>query len=95
MNLEIETPVAPDEWALNICKAIGTVDEYWNLPGGLSFFDKQKYEAVGISLKFQKLNLVQYNQKRMMFEPGLSIIDALMFNQKEMILQMIDNYNIL
>ena len=39
MNLCIKKVNAPDEWALNICKAIPEVTEYWNPPGGKSFFD--------------------------------------------------------
>ena len=41
MGMEIEIPTAPDEWALNICRALGNVDEYWNPPGGQSFFKRQ------------------------------------------------------
>lgn len=94
MNLSIEKPEAPDEWALNICKAIGDVKEYWNPPGGLSFFDKNKYENAGISLKFHKINLLPYNQFRAGFEPGLSIIDLMMFNSPQVISQMLDNYKL-
>ena len=45
MNLNIEKPCAPDEWALNICKAMGDVNEYWNPTGGATFFDKSKYPS--------------------------------------------------
>lgn len=38
MSLATEQPLAPDEWALNICKAVGGVEEYWNPPGGEEFF---------------------------------------------------------
>lgn len=93
MNRSIEEPREPDEWALNICKAIGNVNEYWNPPGGQSFFDPKKYEAAGIQLKFQNINLLPYSQRRDTFEPGLSIIDVLMFNSKETINDMLDNYN--
>lgn len=92
MDLEIETPTAPDEWALNICKAMEDVDEYWNLPGGREFFDAKKYADTGIKLKFQKIDLVEYDQKRRPFEPGLSIIDVLMFNSPKEVNIMLDNY---
>jgi hypothetical protein len=32
MDLEVDKANNPDEWALNICKAMGNVDEYWNPP---------------------------------------------------------------
>lgn len=94
MNLPIETPTAPDEWALNICKALGDVDEYWNPPGGQEFFNKTKYDNAGIDLKFQKVNIEQYDQKRP-FEAGLSIVDVLMFNSPERVNEMLDNYELI
>jgi len=95
MNLVIDQPQAPDEWALNICKAYGNVGEYWNPLGGRDFFDKKKYNEAGINLRFQKMNLLPYIQKRPAFEPGLSIIDVLMFNSVSEINRMLDSYEIL
>ncbi len=95
MNLNIEEAKEPDEWALNICKAIGGVSEYWNPPGGQSFFDKSKYDRVNIKLKFHSVELTEYNQKRETFETGLSIIDVLMFNSIEDINLMLDNYKLI
>ncbi|MEO5949569.1 MAG: WbqC family protein [Candidatus Saccharimonas sp.] len=94
MDLEIDTPNAPDEWALNICKALGDVSEYWNQPGGMTFFDKTKYDKAGIDLRFIRVNLEEYDQKQPIFEPGLSIIDVLMFNSPDKINEMIDNYEL-
>lgn len=94
MDLQIEEVHAPDEWALNICKAIEGADEYWNPPGGQDFFDRSKYEKAGISLKFQTPMLEAYDQKRAAFEAGLSIIDVLMFNSPEEVNRMLDQYTI-
>jgi hypothetical protein len=93
MNLEIEKPNGPDEWALNIRKALGDVDEYWNPPGGMEFFDREKYATAGVDIKFQKVKLEGYDQKRP-FESGLSIIDVLMFNSPEKVNEMLDNYEL-
>lgn len=95
MNLEIEEANAPDEWALNICKALGNVSEYWNPPGGMSFFDENKYSSNNIKLKFQSVNIKPYIQRIGYFEPGLSIIDVMMFNSVEEINKMLDDYEIL
>lgn len=92
MDLQIDPVKAPDEWALNICKAIGCVDEYWNPPGGLSFFDKTKYDEAKINLKFHSIKLTEYDQKQNCFESGLSIIDVMMFNNAEEINHMLDKY---
>ena len=53
MNIKIEEVNAPDEWALNICKAL-SVNTYYNPEGGVSFFDVNKYKKENISLKFLK-----------------------------------------
>lgn len=95
MNLEVEPAKAPDEWALNICKALGNVDEYWNPPGGQEFFDRKKYDDAGIKLVFQKPILSAYDQKREPFEPGLSILDVMMFNSPEEVNKMLDAYELL
>jgi hypothetical protein len=95
MNLVIEEPKAPDEWALNICKSLGNVTEYWNSPGGQSFFDKKKYDNANIELKFQSVHLTPYNQKRDDFENGLSIIDVMMFNSSEEINIMLDEFDLI
>ena len=94
MNLSIEQVNAPDEWALNICKAIKDTNEYWNPIGGTTFFDKKKYEMNNLSLKFIDIKLEEYNQHRNTFEPGLSIIDVMMFNSKEEIKEMLNSYSL-
>lgn len=94
MVLDIEPPRAADEWALHICQALGNVRAYWNPPGGESFFDRSKYEAAGIELRFHKAVLEPYDQRRQPFEPGLSILDVLMFNPPETVLAMLDRYEL-
>lgn len=84
---------SPDEWALEICKKIGA-DTYINAPGGKSFFDKQKYIDAGINLLFINPELKEYKQGVNSFEPGLSIIDILMFNSKETVMSFIKAYSI-
>jgi hypothetical protein len=93
MNLDIEPVNAPDEWALNISKALNA-NEYVNPPGGVNFFNRNKYRESGIKLTFLKILLTPYNQNRNSFEPGLSILDVMMFNTPDEINKMIDNFEI-
>ena len=97
MQIEIDQPQAPDEWALNICKKLSDVTEYWNPIGGMEFFDKNKYTTADINLVFQKIKLTDYHQinHNAEFEPGLSIIDVMMFNSPNDINKMLDNYECL
>lgn len=94
MGLMVEDALAPDEWALNICKTIEGADEYWNPIGGLSFFDRTKYEKADIKICFQEMVLTPYRQLGNEFEPGLSIIDVMMFNTPEVINQMLDDFKL-
>ena len=72
------------------------MDEYVNPPGGLNFFNRDKYEKAGIKLLFQQPILTPYSQcQPFAFEEGLSIVDVMMFNSKEQINKMLDNYTLL
>lgn len=93
MNLEIGTVSDPGEWALKIAEALGA-KEYINLPGGEEIFDKRKFEKSNIDLKFLKINLKEYNQRRNEFESGLSIIDVMMFNSPDAINESLDDYTV-
>jgi len=90
MVLNIEAPRHPGEWALNICKAMNAT-EYCNPPGGFDIFQASEFASSGIGLTFIKNNLRQYDQYRENFEAGLSIIDVLMFNDRNQILSMLDD----
>ncbi|KOS69857.1 hypothetical protein AEA09_12940 [Lysinibacillus contaminans] len=91
MGLKVEEVNNADEWALNITKALNA-EEYINPPGGVTFFNKQKYKDSDIDLKFIKNNLKQYKQYHLDFVPGLSIIDVMMFNSIEEIHKMLADY---
>lgn len=95
MDLQIDEVRAPDEWALNICKKLGSGVSYINPIGGMDFFDRNKYEDNDIDLFFQKMMITPYSQKRETFQPGLSIIDVMMFNSKDEINAMLDNYELI
>ena len=95
MGLEIEPVRAPDEWALNICRAMNGVTEYWNPIGGKDIFDRSKYRDGKLKLCFHRTNMAAYNQMRPGFETGLSIIDVLMFNSVEEVNRMLDDYELL
>lgn len=93
LGLDVEKANEPDEWALNICKSMGKIDEYWNLPGGMEFFDRTKYQRANLELKFIDVNITEYKQlKNPIFEERLSIVDVLMFNDVNRTNQMLDDY---
>lgn len=95
LNLNYPAACAPDEWALNISYALGGAIQYYNLPGGIHFFDPEKYKKAGIELYFPALQNLVYDQKKQPFEPNLSVIDVLMFNDPEKILRMLNTCTLL
>lgn len=94
MNLELGEVNEPDEWGLEISKAMNA-REYLNAPGAMHIFDRDKYSKNGIDLKFIKSNIRPYNQQTDEFVPSLSIIDLMMFNSVEEINTMLDDYEII
>ena len=65
---------------------------YINAIGGQALYKKDEFAKHGITLKFIHSHCREYNQFKHKFVPGLSIIDVIMFNSKEQISQMLDEY---
>ncbi len=69
--------------------------EYINMIGGMDIYDKEYFFSKGIKLNFLKTDKIIYKQFENKFHPLLSIIDVLMFNSKEEIKKMLNNYKII
>ncbi|WP_435579662.1 WbqC family protein [Gilvibacter sp.] len=94
MELEVAEVNAPDEWALNICKALGA-NSYYNPTGGMEFFSREKYQNEGIELKFLEFKASNYEQLGNPFVPYLSVLDVMMFNSPAEINKMMEQINLL
>ncbi|MGR3896716.1 MULTISPECIES: WbqC family protein [Pseudomonas] len=53
---------------------------YINLPGGKDLYDPQAFKANSIDLVFSRPGFLAYQQFDRIFQPGLSILDVMMFN---------------
>jgi hypothetical protein len=84
MKLEHGPINGPGDWALRISEALGAA-EYINAPGGTALFDPAAFAASGIKLTIQEPFEFEYQCRGYQFEPGLSVIDALMWNSPETI----------
>lgn len=94
MGIDVSGQVnVADEWALYITKELG-FDTYVNPPGGESFFDREKYRDNNIKLQFLQHRFPPYVQRTGSFEPGLSIIDVMMFCSQEEIKDMLKAYEV-
>lgn len=93
LNIDLPDGLVTYEWGIEICKRIEGVNEFWNPPGGKSFFNLERFGANGLSVKFQEMDLPPYKQYKGEFEKGLSIIDVMMFNSVDNIHRMLDQYH--
>lgn len=82
-----------EERIIAICKK-ENADQYFNPIGGVKLYDKSNFSESNIYLNFLKSNSITYKQFNNDFVPWLSIIDLLMFNSKEEILIMLNDYEL-
>jgi len=62
---------------------------YLNLIGGIELYDKEVFFQNNINLSFLKSSKISYKQFNNEFVPNLSIIDILMFNDKDYVKNML------
>ncbi|MFC6039450.1 WbqC family protein [Paenisporosarcina macmurdoensis] len=94
LDIEFKDIQQPDDWGLQLSKFFNA-ESYINAPGGENIYSKDKYLQQEVELNFYKNNLNPYDQKHVLFQKGLSIIDVMMFNSKTEIIDMIDDYRII
>lgn len=78
---------------LDICK-IENASNYLNPIGGIEMYSRDLFHNEGIVINFVKSDLPSYKQFDENFIPGLSIIDILMFNDKNEIREMLNKYQL-
>jgi hypothetical protein len=81
------------EWSLRMCEQLNAT-EYINPVAGMELFDSNKFEQSNIRLQFLQPALKEYGQRRSFFEPGLSIIDVMMFNEPAVINNLVNEYQV-
>ena len=79
---------------IDICKK-ANAGSYINPIGGQEIYDKLTFYQNGIHLKFLKSKMHVYRQFDSDFIPWLSIIDVIMFNSKEEIRNLINEYELI
>ncbi|WP_425236745.1 WbqC family protein [Ulvibacterium sp.] len=79
---------------VNITKDLGGTI-YVNPIGGRDLYCQNFFENKGIKLDFLRPESIKYPQFNCKFTPNLSIIDVMMFNSKEDIHRLLDQYRLL
>ena len=92
-SFEKHTELKGKDKVISICKQLGA-DEYINAIGGQELYDKKEFAENGIRLNFIQANLREYRQLKNEFVAGLSIIDIMMFNSKEEINEMLNDFKL-
>lgn len=89
-TLPIDHALKAEDKVITICKQQGAA-MYINPIGGTELYSKERFKANDIDLKFLQANPKDYPQLGSGFISNLSILDVMMFNQKDKITTILNN----
>ena len=93
-SIKKDNSLRGQEKILDICRCLqGT--EYYNAIGGQDLYSKEKFEENGIKLFFLETDAIRYHREGNLFVGGLSILDVLMYNDKEQINHLLNQYKLI
>ena len=92
-EIAVEHSLKAEKKVITICNALDA-DGYVNTAGGQEIYNKKEFADNGIELKFIKPKNISYKQFDNEYSPWLSIIDVMMFNDKETIAAMLEEYEL-
>lgn len=78
----------------DFCAKTGA-DTYINSIGGTALYDFDEFRKRNLTLKFIKSNEVTYKQFNNEFVPWLSILDVIMFNSRDEVIRMLNEYKLI
>ncbi|MEN9958389.1 MAG: hypothetical protein RLZZ474_633 [Bacteroidota bacterium] len=82
------------ERLIHLTKSLGST-QYINALNGQSLYEKDFFSSQGVELFFIKPSLQAYSQGKLAsFEPGLSMIDVLMWNEPTVVVEMLKNFSL-
>lgn len=93
-ELDKDCSLRGQEKVLSICRLL-KADEYYNAAGGQALYSFEAFKKQGINLKFLQTKFTPYEQLGGQFQQGLSIIDVLMFNSKERIYELLNQFSLI
>jgi len=92
-TIDIDHDLKGQDKVIALCKALNTTT-YINSIGGMELYDKEDFLKQGIKLQFIKTMPSEYQQFKNNFVPFLSIIDVMMFNDKQTLKSMLLEYEL-
>lgn len=90
-DLEKDNTLRGQDKILSICEILGAT-EYYNAIGGQELYSFERFREKGMQLKFLKTNEITYRQFGNDYLANLSIIDVMMFNSKEEVKRMLNEF---
>lgn len=92
-TLKKENELRGQEKVLAICEELGA-SHYINVSGGKELYDRGDFSDQATRLSFIQSKPVAYRQFGKAFVPNLSIIDVMMFNDKEQCRKLLEEYDL-
>lgn len=93
-SVEYNRNLKAQDKVIDICKKIKS-KSYINSIGGKEIYNRDYFKNEGIKIHFLKPKITKYKQFHDEFVPYLSIIDVMMFNSKEEISIMLNNFDLI
>jgi len=93
-SVDIDHSLKAEKKVLAICKKLNA-ETYINSIGGIELYSKEIFRECNIELKFIRSKPIDYKQFDNSFVPGLSILDIMMFNDKETIINFLNRYELI
>ncbi|MBP5945325.1 MULTISPECIES: WbqC family protein [Pseudomonas] len=88
-NIELRS----QDKVIAICRELGAT-HYINTAGGKALYDAQSFASHGLKLSFIQSRPISYSQFGKEFLPNLSIVDVMMFNDREQCAQLLQEYDL-
>jgi hypothetical protein len=92
-EIAIDDALRGGDRILALCEALGAT-HYINLPGGRDLYAAEHFRQQGIRLSFIEPEPIEYPQFGDAFVPNLSIIDLLMFNDRQQCRKLLAGYRL-
>ena len=79
LGLDFPAHMQPGQWAPFVCSAL-SASAYVNPAGGRELFDPSDFARIGVELQFAEFDELRYEPAPWRYEPHLSILDVLLWN---------------
>lgn len=89
-TLPIDHALKAEDKVIAICKHLGAL-VYINPVGGMDLYSKERFKANDTDLKFLRYNPREYSQTGSGFISNLSILDVMMYNQKDEVMMILNS----